>query len=221
MNDNRHLPRRKVLGMAVASGLTLLTAPLRSIAQQVTRRTPAQILGPYYPVIKPTDQDTDLTMIAGRPGRAQGQVIYVAGRVINRHGQPVAGAQMEIWQANSRGRYTHRSDSHDAPLDPNFEGYAQLATDADGRYRIKTIKPGAYPDDSGTLRAPHIHFQVTGRVNRLVTQLYFAGEPLNDNDRYLVSAAGNRGRLIVDLNAVPGDAEKALSASWDIVLHDG
>jgi protocatechuate 3,4-dioxygenase, beta subunit len=169
MNDNRHLPRRKVLGMAVASGLTLLTAPLRSIAQQVTRRTPAQILGPYYPVIKPTDQDTDLTMIAGRPGRAQGQVIHVAGRVINRHGQPVAGA----------------------------------------------------PDVSGTLRAPHIHFEVTGRVNRLVTQLYFAGEPLNDNDRYLVSAAGNRGRLIVDLNAVPGDAEKALNASWDVVLHDG
>ena len=91
MNDNRHLLRRKVLGMAVASGLTLLTAPLRSIAQQVTRRTPAQILGPYYPVIKPTDRDTDLTMIAGRPGRAQGQVIYVAGRVINRHGQPLAG----------------------------------------------------------------------------------------------------------------------------------
>jgi protocatechuate 3,4-dioxygenase, beta subunit len=221
MNDNRPLPRRKVLGMAVASGLTLLTAPLRSIAQQVTRRTPAQILGPYYPVIKPTDQDTDLTMIAGRPGRAQGQVIYVAGRVINRHGQPVAGAQMEIWQANSRGRYTHRSDHYDAPLDPNFEGYAQFVTDTQGRYRIKTIKPGAYPDDSGKLRAPHIHFQVTGLVNRLVTQLYFAGEPLNDNDRYLVSAAGNRGRLIVDLNAVPGDAEKASSASWDIVLHDG
>jgi protocatechuate 3,4-dioxygenase beta subunit len=97
MNDNRHLPRRKVLGMAVASGLTLLTAPLRSIAQQVTRRTPAQILGPYYPVIKPTDQDMDLTMIAGRPGRAQGQVIYVSG-VINRHSKPVAGAQMEIWR---------------------------------------------------------------------------------------------------------------------------
>ena len=221
MNDNRHLLRRKVLGMAVASGLTLLTAPLRSIAQQVTRRTPAQILGPYYPVIKPTDRDTDLTMIAGRPGRAQGQVIYVAGRVINRHGQPLAGAQMEVWQANSRGRYTHQSDQYDAPLDPNFEGYAHFVTDAEGRYRIKTIKPGAYPDDSGKLRAPHIHFQVTGRVNRLATQLYFAGEPLNDNDRYLVSAAANRGRLIVDLNAVPGDAEKALSASWDIVLHDG
>lgn len=221
MSDNQQLRRRKVLGMAVASGLTLLTAPLRSIAQQVTRRTPAQILGPYYPVIKPTEQDTDLTMIAGRTGRAQGQVIYVAGRVINRHGQPVSGAQMEIWQANSHGRYTHQSDQHDAPLDPNFEGYAQLVTDAEGRYRIKTIKPAAYPDDSGTLRAPHIHFQVTGRVNRLVTQLYFSGDPLNDKDRYLVSAAGNRGRLIVDLNAVPGDLEKASSASWDIVLHDG
>ena len=82
-------------------------------------------------------------------------------------------------------------------------------------------EPGEHPDDSGKLRAPHIHFQVTGRVNRLVTQLYFAGEPLNDNDRYLVSAAANRGRLMVALDSVPGDAEKALSASWDIVLHDG
>jgi protocatechuate 3,4-dioxygenase, beta subunit len=156
MNDDRHLPRRKVVGMAIASGLTLLTAPLRSIAQQVTRRTPAQILGPYYPVIKPTDQDTDLTMIAGRTGRAHGQMIYVTGRVINRHGQPVTAAQMEIWQANSRGRYTHQSDQYDAPLDQNFEGYAQFATGDDGRYRIKTIKPGAYPDNSGKLRAPTV-----------------------------------------------------------------
>jgi protocatechuate 3,4-dioxygenase, beta subunit len=221
MSHNRQAPRRRVLKMALASGVTLLAAPLSSIAQQVARRTPAQILGPFYPVIKPTDQDRDLTTIAGRAGRAQGQVIYVTGRVINRHGAPIAGAQMEIWQANSRGRYTHQSDQHDAPLDPNFEGYAQLVTDAEGRYQIKTIKPGAYPDDSGAMRAPHIHFQVTGRVNRLVTQLYFAGEPLNENDRYLVSAAANRGRLIVDLKSAPGDAEKALSASWDIVLHDG
>jgi protocatechuate 3,4-dioxygenase beta subunit len=81
--------------------------------------------------------------------------------------------------ANSRGRYTHQSDQYDAPLDPNFEGYAQFATDADGRYRIKTIKPGRR------------------------------------------TFAANRGRLIVDLNVVPDDAEKALSASWDIVLHDG
>jgi protocatechuate 3,4-dioxygenase, beta subunit len=208
--------------MVIASGVTLLTAPWRSIAQQVTRRTPAQILGPFYPVLKPTDQDTDLTTIAGRAGRAQGQVIYMAGRVVNRHGKPVPAAQMEIWQANSHGRYTHQSDDHELQLDPNFDGYARLVTDAEGRYRFKTIKPGPYPDDgAGAMRAPHIHFEVTGRVNRLVTQLYFAGDPLNEKDRFLATAAANRGRLIVELSPLPGDKEKALTANWDIVLHDG
>lgn len=199
-----------------------MTAPLRSIAQQVVRRTPSQILGPFYPVTKPAEHDADLTTIAGRPGRAQGQVIYVAGRVVNRHGQPVQGAKMEVWQANSHGRYTHPSDDHEAPLDANFEGYAQLVTDAEGRYRFKTIKPGDYPDDaSGTQRAPHIHFDVTGRVNRLVTQMYFAGEALNDGDRFLATAGKNRARLIVALSPLPDDKDKASIATWDIVLHDG
>lgn len=222
MSSNRQVQRRTVLGMAVSSGLALLTAPWRSHAQQVVRRTPSQILGPFYPVVKPAEHDADLTTIAGRAGRPQGQVIYVAGRVLNRHGKPLAGAQMEVWQANSHGRYTHPSDDHDAPLDPNFEGYALLVTDAAGKYRFKTIKPGAYPDDaSGTQRAPHIHFDVTGRVNRLVTQLYFAGETLNDTDRFLSTAGKNRGRLIVELNPISGDKERAMVANWDIVLHDG
>ena len=222
MSSGKPVPRRSVLGLAIASGVGLITAPLRSIAQQVVRRTPSQILGPFYPVTKPTDQDTDLTMIAGRSARAQGQVIYVTGRVVNRHGQPVPGARMEIWQANSHGRYTHPSDEHDAALDPNFEGYAQLVADAEGRYRIRTIKPGSYPDDaSGTQRAPHIHFDVTGKKNRLVTQMYFAGEALNDGDRFLATAGKNRSRLIVTLSPLPDDREKASIANWDIVLHDG
>jgi protocatechuate 3,4-dioxygenase, beta subunit len=222
MSNRSPVPRRSVLGLALASGVTLITAPLRSLAQQVVRRTPSQILGPFYPVAKPVDQDADLTMIAGRTGRAQGQVIYVAGRVVNRYGQPVPGAKMEVWQANSHGRYTHPSDDHDSPLDPNFEGYAQLVTDAEGRYRIKTIKPGDYPDDaSGARRAPHIHFDVTGRKNRLVTQMYFEGETLNDSDRFLATAGKNRGRLIVALSPLPDDKDSASIANWDIVLHDG
>lgn len=127
-----------------------------------------------------------------------------------------------MWQANAHGRYTHPSDQHDAPLDPHFEGYAVLVTDAEGRYRFKTVKPGSYPDDaSGSQRAPHIHFDVTGRVNRLVTQMYFAGERLNDADRFLSTAGVNRGRLIVQLSPVTGDEESALAAHWDIVLNDG
>lgn len=216
------LRRRQVLSMAIASGLTLLTVPLRTFGQQIVRRTPSQILGPYYPVTKPQEQDADLTTRAGRPGRPQGQVIYLGGRVLNRHGQPVVGAHMEVWQANSHGRYRHPSDDHAAPIDPNFEGYAQLVTDAEGRYRLKTIKPGAYPDDaSGSQRAPHIHFDITGSTNRLVTQMYFAGEPLNETDRFLSTAGKNRGRLIVEFKPIAGDKENALSADWDIVLHDG
>jgi len=92
-------------------------------------------------------------------------------------------------------RYRHPGDDHAAPIDPNFEGYAQLVTDAEGRCRLKTIKPGAYPDDaSGSQRAPHIHLDITGSTNRLVTQMYFAGEPLNEIDRFLSTASKNRGR---------------------------
>lgn len=186
------------------------------------RRTPSQILGPYYPLAKPAEQDADLTTLAGRSDRAQGQVIYLSGRVLNRHGHPVAGAQMEIWQANTHGKYRHPSDEYEAPIDPNFEGYARLVSDAEGRYRFKSVKPGSYPDDaSGTRRAPHIHLEVTGRVNRLVTQMYFAGEQLNETDRFLSTAGKNRSRLIVQFDPLPGDKEQALSASWDIVLHDG
>ena len=215
-----HKPSRRellLLAGAAAAGLN----PAAAIAQAI-RRTPSQILGPFYPVHKPLDQDADLTTIAGRNGRATGQLIEVMGRVTNRRGEPVTGAHIEIWQANAHGRYTHPSDRNTAPLDPNFEGYALLTTDSAGRYRFRTIKPGAYPEDSGTIRAPHIHFDVLGRHNRLVTQMYFAGESLNDTDRIIQTAAANRHRLIVPFArpASPG-AQDALVGSWDIVLDEG
>jgi protocatechuate 3,4-dioxygenase beta subunit len=172
-------------------------------------------------VQKPLDQDADLTSIAGRSGQAAGQVIEVMGRVINRRGEAVAGARIEIWQANTHGRYTHPSDRHTAPLDPNFEGYALLTTDSEGRYRFRSIKPGAYPEDSGAMRAPHIHFDVRGHSNRLVTQMYFAGERLNDTDRFIQTAAANRSRLIVSFERSASSAQDALVGSWDIVLDEG
>jgi protocatechuate 3,4-dioxygenase, beta subunit len=214
-----HKPSRRdllLMASAVASGLN----PAATSAQ-IIRRTPSQILGPFYPVQKPLDQDADLTTIAGRSGRASGQVIEVMGRVINRRGEPVAGARIEIWQANTHGRYTHPSDRSTAPLDPNFEGYGLLTTDSEGRYRFRSIKPGAYPEESGTMRAPHIHFDVLGRSNRLVTQMYFAGEGLNDTDRFIQTAAANRSRLIVPFERPASTAQDALVGSWDIVLDDG
>lgn len=193
-----------------------------SLLAQKLRRTPAQILGPFYPLHKPLDQDADLTMIAGKPGRAAGQVIHVMGRVTDAQGEALPGVRIEIWQANTYGRYTHPSDTNSAPLDPNFEGYAVLTTDAQGRYRFKTIKPGAYPTDAGAMRPPHIHFDLTGKVNRTVTQMYFAGEPLNDGDNLLQTVGANRERLIVDLLPPTRDLEPdSLLAVWDIVLDKG
>ena len=179
-------------------------------------------MGPFYPVVKPLDQDADLTTIAGKPGRAEGQVLHVMGRVVNVAGHPVPGARLEMWQANTHGRYTHPSDTNPAPLDPHFEGFAVLTTDAEGRYRMKTIKPGAYPAGPDRMRPPHIHVEVTGTSNRLVTQMYFAGEPLNDTDPFLQGAGANRERLIVPLGPpTQGLEPDARVAVWDIVLEQG
>jgi protocatechuate 3,4-dioxygenase, beta subunit len=221
MSTHDRVSRREVLRMSLVAGVFASTGVGTAIAQAL-RRTPAQVLGPFYPVVKPLDQDADLTVVAGKTGRAAGQVIHVMGRVINRQGQPVKGARLEIWQANAQGRYTHPSDSNRAPLDPNFQGYAALVTDTEGRYRFKTIKPGAYLGDSGAMRAPHIHFDVRGEVNRIVTQMYFAGESWNDSDRFLATAGVNRERLIVQLRpASEGLEPDSMVGAWDIVLDEG
>lgn len=222
MSAHHGLSRRQLLGMAVAVGGLALSGGIRAVRAQTLKRTPGQILGPFYPVLKPPYQGADLTTIPGKPGRATGQVIHVMGRVLNLAGQPVPGARVEIWQANTYGRYTHPSDTNPAPLDPNFEGFAVLTTDAEGRYRFKTIKPGAYPAGPSLMRPPHIHFEVTGQINRLVTQMYFAGEPLNDQDPFLQSAGANKDNLIVPLRPPTQAFEPdALVAVWDIVLDKG
>lgn len=227
MKTRHRLSRRQMLRLSAVVGSFTLTSGIHAAIAQVPRptpsrpRTPGQILGPFYPLRKPLDQDTDLTAIAGKPGQAVGQVIEIAGRVVNVAGQPVPNATIEVWQANTHGRYTHPSDRNPAPLDPNFEGYATLNTDAEGRYRFRTIKPGAYPLNPTVMRPPHIHFEVTGKHNRLVTQLYFAGEPLNDSDPFLQSAGAGKNQLIVTLRPHPDVPPKTLLGLWDIVLENG
>ena len=222
MSAHTGMSRRHLLGMVVAVGGLAMSGGVSAVSAQALRRTPDQILGPFYPVLKPLDQDADLTTIAGKPGRAEGQVIHVMGRVVNVAGHPVHGARVEIWQANTHGRYTHPSDTNPAPLDPHFEGFAVLTTDAEGRYRMKTIKPGAYPAGPDRMRSPHMHFEVTGTSNRLVTQMYFAGEPLNDTDPFLQGAGANKERLIVSLEPpTQGLEPDARVAVWDIVLEQG
>ena len=223
MPEQNKLTRRKMLTMSLALGGYTLSSPFSHLlGQQRLRRTPDQIMGPFYPMMKPLDQDTDLTTINGRTGRAKGQVIHLMGHVLNVQGNPVEGARVEIWQANAQGRYTHPDDTRQAPLDPNFQGYGVQVTDKQGRYRFKTIKPGAYPAAGGSwTRAPHIHFDVTGRVNQFVTQMYFDGEPLNDTDRFLQSAGDPR-MLVAKLLPPAKDFEPgSLVVNWDIILMSG
>ncbi|MCI0457559.1 MAG: hypothetical protein L0Z62_11365, partial [Gemmataceae bacterium] len=166
--------------------------------------------------------DADLTVISGKRGRAQGSPIQVMGRVFNRKGEPVRGARLEVWQANAAGRYFHPSDTNPAPLDPNFEGYCMIETDADGRYRFKSIKPGAYPIGPGVTRPPHIHFEVLGHRDRLVTQMYFPGEPLNEKDIIFKELGTGKnaaiGKILPPTKDLEPDSKLVL---WDIVLNRG
>ena len=206
---------------AAADGLIELLQLSAALAQAL-KRTPGEILGPFYPVIKRVEQGADLTVIPGKPGRAAGQVIHVMGRVLNVQGDPVRGARVELWQANAHGRYTHPSDTNPAPLDPNFEGVAVQNTDGEGRYRFKTIKPGAYPATADWMRPPHLHFEVTGKINRLVTQMYFPGEPLNDKDILLQGVRGNREGAIAKVLPPTADVEPdSRIVVWDVVLDKG
>jgi protocatechuate 3,4-dioxygenase beta subunit len=183
--------------------------------------TPPQIVGPFYPVAERPDPAGDLARANGCVGEARGQLLYVMGRVLTCAGEPVAGARIEIWQANAEGKYWHPSDVSPAPLDPNFKGFAVLTTDTEGRYQLRTIKPGRYPTAEGDTRPPHIHFAVDGRLDRLVTQLYFAGEPENRTDRWLNSAPRPE-QLIVSLQPAPPHLDpRARVAVFDIVLPSG
>jgi protocatechuate 3,4-dioxygenase beta subunit len=189
-----------------------------NVGSPVLSPTDDQVQGPFYPVIKPRNPGADLTFIKGKSGRAQGQVIYLMGQVLNLKAEPVPAVRIEIWQANTFGRYTHPSDTNPAPLDLNFTGYGVLNTDAEGRYQFKTVKPGAYPIPGGVIRPPHIHVCLTSKTNRLITQLYFDGEPLNEKDVFFPHAM-NKKSLITTLLPPTKDMESdALVAHWDIVL---
>ena len=212
--------RRQFLELGIIAGV-MTVCPRESWGQADVPTTPSTILGPYYPVIRPVERDTDLTRLRGHRSRAKGQVIHVAGRVLNQRGEPLRGAHVELWQANASGRYSHPSDPNPAPLDPDFQGYGVQVTDHEGRFRFTTLKPGPYPFEGGT-RAPHLHFQVTGRAERRVTQMFFAGEPLNSHDFVLQSVPRRRENMVADfLPAPPGEDPATRLINWDIVLRRG
>lgn len=148
-------------------------------------------IGPFYPHIKNGDGDVDLTRIQGKEGQAVGAVILVRGSIMDEKCQPIEKALVEIWQANHHGRYSHEGDAENPnPLDPHFEGWGEMTTDASGQYGFKTIKPAPYPfgdpDHPENWRTPHIHFKVSRRgYHEVISQMCFAGEELNTTDTVL------------------------------------
>ena len=216
----RLITRRGMLTASMAMAGAAFTGVIAPAFGQKAelRPTSEDMLGPFYPVTVPADQDADLTVIEGQAGRAAGQLLYVSGRVVNPRGEPVADAAIEIWQANAAGRYAHPGDDSKAPLDANFQGFARLRAGVDGSYRFKTIKPGAY---SGRTR--HIHFDVKGRNTRLTTQMYFEGEPLNESDGLLKRRSPASRATLISRNVAPSGKQErdALVVSWDIVLASG
>ena len=158
-------------------------------------------------------------------GEELGERIIVTGRVIDSDGRGVPDTLIEIWQANAAGRYAHRVDDHPAPLDPNFDGAGRCLTDSDGRYRFVTIKPGAYPwkNHLNAWRPAHIHFSLFGRAftQRLITQMYFPGDPLFAQDPIFNSVPDPqaRERLIARFDLGVTEPDWALGFVWDIVLR--
>jgi protocatechuate 3,4-dioxygenase beta subunit len=215
------LGRRELLMMsAVLVGAGMVGSVDVADAATKLQPTPDQGRGPFFPLEEPA-WTSDLTRVPGRSGRARGQVINVMGQVLNLSGEPVPNAGIEVWQANSHGRYRDRRDTNPAPLDPNFEGSALLVSDGEGRYRFKTIKPAAYRAGPDLIRPAHIHFQVTGRRDRLVTQMYFENDPYNATDPILNSAPLKQLLIRKMLDPAPGMEADSKMVIFDIVVYRG
>jgi protocatechuate 3,4-dioxygenase, beta subunit len=200
---------------------TALRAPGRPLVSLPHRLT--EVTGPLLGAERVTAADADLT--TQHAGEPLGERIIVTGRLLDSSGRPVAGTLIEIWQANASGRYAHGVDNHPAPLDPNFSGAGRCMTDSEGRYRFVTIKPGAYPwhNHPNAWRPAHIHFSMLGRAfpQRLVTQMYFPGDPLFSQDPIFNSIPDPkaRERLIARFDLGLTQPDWALGFEWDIVLR--
>lgn len=217
---------------AVAAGIypELIYPPYKSTVKRgptqpllrIDAGTPGtQGIAPSPRILLPYDTD----MTAQGEGEPLGEKIVVTGRVLDEDGQPVRGSLLEVWQCNAAGRYRHKKDQHNAPLDPNFNGWGKMMTDAEGRYRFVTIKPGPYPwgNHDKAWRPAHIHFSLFGNVyaQRLVTQMYFPSDPLFDYDPIFQSIpdAAARQRLISRFSLDHTVSDQMLGYEFDIVLR--
>lgn len=203
------LSRRKLI-LATGAALSVVACE----GAQAT--TPAETEGPFFPLDTNIERDADLTRLAGRTSRARGQVIEFTGRLLDTAGKPIASARIELWQANAAGRYAHPGDAgNKADLDPNFQGYALLATGPDGTFRAVTIKPAGYNVGTGA-RTPHLHWKIAAGARKLTTQSYFPNEPQNETDA-LMRAMGEVSRKLIAREAQATEPG-ALAFVWDIAL---
>jgi protocatechuate 3,4-dioxygenase beta subunit len=200
---------------------TIKRAPTKPLV--VIPQTLAELTGPVFgrDIVGPHDHD----LTAHHAGEPVGERITVSGRVIDEDGRPVPDTLIEVWQANAAGRYAHKNDQHDAPLDPNFTGCGRAMTDAQGSYRFITIKPGAYPwtNHANAWRPAHIHFSLFGQafLTRLVTQMYFPGDPLLPFDPIFNSIPDERARyhLVSAFDWETTTPLVSLGFRFDIVLR--
>ena len=209
--------RRFLVGALATTGTVIQPTILR--AQQAGAglvATPAQTAGPFYPTAFPSDVDEDLVRLRGAGASAEGVVTHLTGRVLGLDGRPIPNARVEIWQCDARGRYLHPADTGPRPRDAAFQGYGRSRANTDGSYRFRTIRPVAYPG-----RTPHIHLAVQAPGGRmLVTQMYVAGEPLNERDGLYRSIRDPRQRaaVTVRLEAANGIEAGALAGRFDVVI---
>ncbi|MFJ9033822.1 protocatechuate 3,4-dioxygenase subunit beta [Streptomyces sp. NPDC102274] len=200
---------------------SVLRYPVRPLVA-VSDPEAVELTGPVFGLTDVTERDHDLTR--RHVGEPLGERITVTGRVLDRDGRPVRGQLVEIWQANAAGRYAHQRDDHPAPLDPNFAGVGRCLTDDQGQYSFVTVKPGAYPwrNHVNAWRPAHIHFSLFGTAftQRLVTQMYFPGDPLFPYDPILQSVTDTaaRERLVAAYDHDLSVPEWSLGFRWDIVL---
>jgi protocatechuate 3,4-dioxygenase, beta subunit len=205
-HSNIKLSRRGFGGGALALGALAAAGRAADTKLTITSESP---LGPFYPSHYVGEDDFDMTMIKGRATRAEGDIIEVTGRVLDRMGNPIQGAKIDLWQANAFGRYAHANDTSGAQLDPNFQGMARLVTGPSGEWRIKTIRPNLYGR-----RTRHIHFDATGGNHRLIAQMYFPEETDKNAADGLYRMLGERASTSL------AHAEAPDRYRWDIVLMD-
>jgi protocatechuate 3,4-dioxygenase, beta subunit len=194
------------------------TRPLIVLPHTLSERT-----GPVFGQDMVRESDRDLT--AQHAGDPLGERIVISGRLLDEGAKPVRGALIEVWQANAAGRYKHKLDQHHAPLDPNFSGFGRTLTDAEGHYKFISIKPGAYPwgNHANAWRPAHVHFSIfgAGLLSRLVTQMYFPGDPLLAYDPIYNCIADEEAKqgLISLFDWENTSPEFALGYRFDIVLR--